>query len=50
MLTRPPQWTIEQGHYMVAKCRNDKNEYPLTRHDLNLCITNRGGQLAPANK
>jgi hypothetical protein len=50
MLTRPPQWEIQQNHYMVAKCRNDGGVYRLTRHDLNLCITNRNGQLLPANK
>jgi hypothetical protein len=38
------------GKHMIAECRRLNGQYRRTRQDMNLCITNFHGVLAPANK
>ncbi|KAH6649435.1 Cyanovirin-N [Chaetomium tenue] len=41
-------WSMD-GKYMIAECRKTNGQYMRTRQDMNLCITNFNGILAPAN-
>lgn len=38
------------GKHLITECRRLNGQYMRTRQDMNLCITNFKGALAPANK
>ncbi|KAK3291033.1 uncharacterized protein B0H64DRAFT_50921 [Chaetomium fimeti] len=41
-------WYMD-GKYMIAECKRLNGQYRRTRQDMNLCVTNFRGVLAPAN-